>query len=87
MFEWLAANIGTIIVALIVIAVIAFVVFRMVKDKKRANPPAVQTVRTVRAAVTAIIISKCFAGVQSKKLHPFLFVIEIMNLVLKKLYE
>lgn len=34
MLEWLAANIGTIIVALIVIAVIAFVVFRMVKDKK-----------------------------------------------------
>lgn len=45
-----------------------------------------QTVRTVRAAVTAIIIGKCFAGVQSKKLHPFLFVIEIMNLVLKKFY-
>ena len=34
MLEWLAANIGTIIVALIVIAVIAFVVARMVKDKK-----------------------------------------------------
>ena len=37
MFEWLAANIGTIIVALIVIAVIAFVVFRMVKDKKEGK--------------------------------------------------
>ena len=36
MLEWLAANIGTIIVALIVIAVIAFVVARMVKDKKDA---------------------------------------------------
>ena len=31
MLEWLAANIGTIIVALIVIAVIAFAVARMVK--------------------------------------------------------
>ena len=37
MLEWLAANIGTIIVALIVIAVIAFVVFRMVKDKKEGK--------------------------------------------------
>ena len=37
MFEWLAANIGTIIVALIVIAVIAFVVARMVKDKKEGK--------------------------------------------------
>lgn len=86
MLEWLAANIGTIIVALIVIAVIAFVVARMVKDKKRANPPAVQTVRTVRVTVTAIIISKCFVGGTAKKLYPFLFVIEIMNLVLKKFY-
>ena len=37
MLEWLAANIGTIIVALIVIAVIAFVVARMVKDKKEGK--------------------------------------------------
>ena len=37
MLEWLAANIGTIIVALIVIAVIVFVVARMVKDKKRGQ--------------------------------------------------
>lgn len=55
-----------------------------------------QTVRTVRAAVTAIIIGKCFVGGTAKKLYPFLFVIEmlypflfvieIMNLVLKKFY-
>ena len=37
MLEWLAANIGTIIVALIVIAVIVFVVARMVKDKKEGK--------------------------------------------------
>lgn len=70
MLEWLAANIGTIIVALIVIAVIVFVVARMVKDKKRANFPAVQTVRIVRVTVTAIIISKCFVGVQLKSCTP-----------------
>ena len=34
MLEWLAANIGTIIVEIIVYAVIAFVVDRMVKVKK-----------------------------------------------------
>ena len=38
MLEWLAANIGTIIVALIVIAVIAFVVFRMVNVLQGCSP-------------------------------------------------
>ena len=37
MLEWLAANIGTIIVALIVIAVIAFVVARIDRKSTRLN--------------------------------------------------
>ena len=37
MFEWLAANLATIIVALIVLAVAALIVRQMVRDKKRGK--------------------------------------------------
>ena len=37
MFEWLAANLATIVVALIVLAVAALIVRQMVRDKKRGK--------------------------------------------------
>ena len=37
MFSWLAANIGTILVALVVIAVCALIVHSMVRDRKQGR--------------------------------------------------
>ena len=37
MFEWLAANLATIVVSLIVLAIVSLVVWKMVRDKKRGK--------------------------------------------------
>ncbi len=37
MFEWLAANLATIVVSLIVLAIVSLVVWKMVRDKKHGK--------------------------------------------------
>ena len=38
MFEWISANIGTVVIALIVIAVITLVVIKLIRDRKKGKP-------------------------------------------------
>ncbi len=37
MFDWLAANIGSVIVGLAVLCIVATVLFKIVRDKKRGK--------------------------------------------------
>lgn len=37
MFDWLAANIGSVIVGLVVLCIVAAVLFKIVRDKKRGK--------------------------------------------------
>ncbi len=37
MLDWLANNIGTIVVTIILAAIVAVIVYRMVKDKKKGK--------------------------------------------------
>ena len=37
MLEWLAANLATIIVALVILAAVVFVIRKMIRDKKRGK--------------------------------------------------
>ena len=37
MFEWLTANIGSVIVGLVVLCVVAAVAFKLIRDKKRGK--------------------------------------------------
>ncbi|MCR4611697.1 MAG: FeoB-associated Cys-rich membrane protein [Lachnospiraceae bacterium] len=37
MLAWLSANLGTIIITLVLIAIVAFVIFIMVRDKKKGK--------------------------------------------------
>lgn len=37
MFEWLAANLASVIVALVVLAIVGLIVWKLAKDKKRGK--------------------------------------------------
>ena len=47
MFEWIAGNIGTILICLVLIAVVAAIICGLIRDKKRVRAPAAQAVRIV----------------------------------------
>lgn len=46
MLTFLTENLATIIIAVIVIGILAAIITKMIKDKKKVNPPAAVDVRT-----------------------------------------
>lgn len=55
MLQWISANIGTILISLVLLAVVTLIIRSMVHDKNRESPPAAATAPAVPRAVPATI--------------------------------
>lgn len=48
MLSWLAQNLSTVIVCLVLALILTLIIVKLVKDKKKVNPPAAEIAPIVR---------------------------------------
>lgn len=53
MFSWIAANIGTILICLVLLLVVTAIIVCLVRDKKKASLPAAEIAPTARCQAPA----------------------------------